>query len=1045
LTKGQHQPRTTEACFDSSMSTAARKTVKSWSSTLHLPKSSFPARPSAADTAKYVQRSTDDLYSWQRRERPATNTFTLHDGPPYANGNLHIGHALNKILKDIVCRTQLARGKQVNYVPGWDCHGLPIEIKALEHHGWQKGGNHDPVAVRKAARNFAEVTIQEQMKGFKSWGVMGDWERHWKTMDQDFELRQLTVFKELARKGLIYRRHKPVYWSPSSGTALAEAELEYRNDHVSTAALVKFPLVHHPFNQDGQMVSAVVWTTTPWTIPANQAIALCKDLEYVVVSSINHGNLLLAKSCLDFVSALIKEDLRDVKSTVSGSALLDGQPKYRSLFNIQDSNRPLVHADFVKPDSGAGLVHCAPGHGMDDYQALWPLIQAQEIAVLAPVDAKGCFTAEAVPNDGSVLRGRNVLTDGNKAVLDLLREQQSLMVSYNYVHSSPYDWRTKEPVIVRATAQWFADVSSIREETIASLVNVKFFPSGGNARLTSFLENRSEWCISRQRAWGVPIPALYKFGDEEAVLTTESVDHIIKIIEERGIDAWWADRENDPAWIAPYLLQSGSVEDFRRGTDTMDVWFDSGTSWSQLPGGVPSNGQPLADLYLEGTDQHRGWFQSSILTRIAYQKSEQNDLAPTSPFRSLITHGFTLDHKGKKMSKSEGNVIAPEEIIGGVAEPGNDSQGSRTKRKARGSKASLGPDALRMWVASSDFTKDVIVSDTIVRSIHGALHKYRVSFKLLLGGLNDFNPRELVPYAELNQMDQLALYQLSQLKKAVEIAYDGHEFYRAVISINRWISTDLSGLYIEAIKDSLYCDGRQSPMRRAIQTTLYHIWRELQAVLAPITPLLIEESWEHAPPSIRDADTHPLRRPWTSAPEEWNNAEIITVLPTILATNTAVKAGQERARAAKLMGSSLESFVTLLAPDDAIGKKATAAWEGSAMRQMLVVSDMRTACGGEERLANLKDHLLPSGDGSAWVYIEPIEFPGGSKGWAVVHKPQSSKCERCWQYRADGHAHDDDLKCSGRENEKGTKAEDQRREQLCARCIEVVRGLDEGD
>ena len=922
----------------------------------------------------------------------------------------------------------------MSYVPGWDCHGLPIELKALEHHGWKKGGDHDPVAVRKVARNFADVTVQEQMRGFKSWGIMGDWEGHWKTMDTDFGLRQLSVFKEMARKGLIYRRHKPVYWSPSSGTALAEAELEYRDDHVSTAALVKFPLVRHPFNQDDQLVSAVIWTTTPWTIPANQAIAVRKDLEYVVVRSITHGNLLLGKMCLKFVSSLINEDLHDVQLTVSGSKLLDAQPKYRSLFNTHGSDRPLFHADFVKSHVGTGLVHCAPGHGMDDYQALLPLIQAEEVAILAPVDAKGCFTADAAPNDGSLLEGRRVLTDGNKGVLDFLKEQQSLVVSYDYVHSSPYDWRTKEPVIVRATAQWFADVSSIRKETIASLRGVKFFPAGGKVRLTSFVENRSEWCISRQRAWGVPIPALFMVENEEAVLTIESINHIISVIGERGVDAWWSDPATEPAWIPPQFLQNARVEDFRRGTDTMDVWFDSGTSWSQLPGGIPSLGKPLADVYLEGTDQHRGWFQSSILTRIAYQQSTEKNDVPMAPFQSLITHGFTLDEKGRKMSKSEGNVVAPEEIIRGLTPSGNLSKKDRKKGGFASFTASLGPDALRMWVASSDFKRDIIVSDLAVKNVHAALHKYRMTFKLLLGALEGLNPQELVPYCELNQMDHIALYQLSQVKQMVTTAYCEHEFHRAVSAINIYISTDLSGLYIEAIKDSLYCDDIRSRTRRAVQTTLYHIWTQLQAMLAPVTPLLIEESWEHAPMSIKRATVHPLHMPWTQAPTEWNDDQVETILPMLFAANTAVKIAQERARTAKLMGSSLDSYVTLLAPDNQSGKEALAAWQGSAMGQMLVVSHLHTDFGGEESLSKVETNPLGCGNKPTWIYREPIELPDGSSGWAMVQEPESSKCERCWRYRADVGAYDDDLTgVEGGINKRQAAA------QLCVRCMEVVK------
>jgi isoleucyl-tRNA synthetase len=1049
--------------YQSSMTAAAKQAVKSWSSTLRLPNSTFPARPWAEDIATYLQRCTDDLYLWQRRERPAANEFTLHDGPPYANGSLHIGHALNKILKDIICRTQLARGKRVSYVPGWDCHGLPIELKALNHHGWKKGGDHDPVAVRQAARSFADSAILEQMESFKSWGVMGDWENHWKTMNTDFELRQLSVFKELARKGLIYRRHKPVYWSPSSGTALAEAELEYRDDHISTAALVKFPLLRNPFSPQEKVLSAVIWTTTPWTIPANQALAVRKDLDYVVVRSPAHGNLLLAASRLDFVRELMKEDLREVRLTLSGSSILEAQAKYRSLFNIHDSDRPVFHADFVKSDAGTGLVHCAPGHGMEDYEALKPFIQAKQVAVLAPVDAMGRFTADAIPQDPSLLEGRDVLREGNQAVIDLMREQQSLITSYNYVHTTPYDWRTKEPIIVRATAQWFADVSNIRDDAIASLENVNFYPPGGKARLTSFVQNRSEWCISRQRAWGVPIPALYRVDNREAVLTPESVDHITRVIEERGTDAWWSDPPHEPTWITPTLLAGSKVEDFKRGTDTMDVWFDSGTSWSQLPGGIPSNGQPLADVYLEGTDQHRGWFQSSLLTRIAFQKSTEDQAAPAAPFRSLITHGFTLDERGRKMSKSEGNVIAPEEIIQGPALPASAGRPLRKRDRRELGAGSLGPDALRLWVASSDFTKDVVVSEMVIRTVHSALHKYRVTLKLLLGALDDFNPTGSVPYGQLGQMDQIALHQLAQVKQSVMAAYEEHEFHKAVNAINKWINTDLSALYIEAIKDSLYCDEVESLGRRAVQTTLYHILTELQAMLAPFTPLLMEESWEHTPSTIKEVDTHPLRRSWTPTPSEWNNDKIEQVLPLLLAANTAVKAAQEKARIVRQMGSSLESFVILLLPSVEGYDHVVAAWRSAVMQQMLVVSALRVETSPARELKYLLDHPRKGSVDGRWEYSTTIDLPDGSKGCAIVRKPASAKCERCWRYRADGPHFDHDLsRLNKRSLEKlkrsATKSQRGKEEaldsasdmswrlggQLCVRCSVVVDSL-EGD
>ena len=934
------------------------------------------------------------------------------------------------------------------------------------------------------------------MAGFKSWGIMADWDQHWKTMDPDFELAQLSVFRELTRKGLIYRREKPVYWSPSSGSALAEAELEYHDDHVSTAALVKFPLVRHPFGDVGidgeEEVSAVIWTTTPWTLPANQAIAIQDDMEYLLARSPSHGVLLLAKSRMDFVAKMIEEDLDEVVSTIRGSELLRRLPRYRSLFGSDDSDRPLLHADFVKSDAGTGLVHCAPGHGHDDHQTLLPYIENGEIKLVAPVDASGRFTSDASPEDPQLLEGKDVLTEGNAAVLDVLSKQEKLLHSYPYTHTSPYDWRTKQPVIVRATPQWFADVSSIRGDAIRCLDEVGFVPPSGKGRLTSFVANRSEWCISRQRAWGIPIPALYNVNSGEAILDPPSIDHIIATIRERGINAWWTDAEDDPAWVAPTLRTDDLAGQYRRGTDTMDVWFDSGTSWSRMLDGNQSPGKPLADLYLEGSDQHRGWFQSSLLTRVGYQSSSEAKTRVAAPFRSVITHGFTLDEQARKMSKSEGNVIRPEEIIQGLAEtnvvPKKGRMGGLKKLfgRARRRSASLGPDALRMWVASSDFTKDVVVSDNIIKTVHAALHKYRVTLKFLLGALTGFDPAQCIPYHNLSQMDHIALHQVWQMDKTVKTAYNDYEIHQAVREINRWVNTDFSGLYVEAIKDVLYCDQTDSPRRRAIQTTLYHIWTQLQVVLAPVVPLLVEESWQHAPNLIKNGSeevaTHPLMRTWAgyTPPAEWLNPAIEDLLPTLMAVNKAVKAAQERARADKKMGSSLDSFVSLLVPDpdaDAdmntnttdtdTGRSSDAASllrpgreiSLSTLRQLLVVSDVCVKVGGRHHGDNQKDghshrhgeeeererkgpgdseeHQQPHVTG--WSYSEPIELvpppantntntkttttttttvsatangvafpPKQILGTAIVHQPTSSKCARCWTYRASGQAYQQD-------------------------------------
>jgi isoleucyl-tRNA synthetase len=544
---------------------------------------------------------------------------------------------------------QIYKGRRIQYVPGWDCHGLPIEIKALEQHATKAegGGLLHAIDVRHAARDLATKTVQEQKKNFQEWAVMADWDNAWTTMDKNFEIKQLGVFQEMAKRGLIFRRYKPVYWSPSSKSALAEAELEYRDDHESTAAYVKYPMSSIPQwlvdqGVDVKKLNALIWTTTPWTLPANRAIAVHADLDYVVLEA-GSEQLLIAESRLEHICKLCSLDLPKTGVSRFKGSLLQGAT-YLNMFNgLVSTPHPLILADFVSADSGSGLVHCAPGHGFDDYE----VCMKHNIAAFAPVDDAGCFTDLAFPDNPKALTGKSVLGNGSLEVLKLLGDK--VLQDHKYKHKYPYDWRTKLPVIIRATEQWFAAVGSIKDDSLASLEDVKFIPPSGEARLKAFVKGRSEWCISRQRAWGVPIPALYD-ENGKAVLTERTIAHIISVIVDRGIDAWWTDAEGDRAWIAPGLEGS-----YRRGKDTMDVWFDSGSSWTQTEG--------HADVYCEGTDQHRGWFQSSLLTHISALGRQE------APFRKLITHGFTLDQEGRKMSKSTGNVIAPNQIMDGSLLP----------------------------------------------------------------------------------------------------------------------------------------------------------------------------------------------------------------------------------------------------------------------------------------------------------------------------------------------------------------------------------------
>ena len=995
---------------------------KSWKSTIRLPRTTFPPRAAAiADQARYLKRCTDEVYAWQQNQ-PRAEVFTLHDGPPYANGKLHIGHALNKILKDITCRFQLSQGKRVDWVPGWDCHGLPIELKAVEQ--WTEEAskaNMDPstspqpdsLTVRKAARDLATSTVEDQKAAFREWGIMADWENPWRTMDKAFEIGQLEIFKEMVKKGLVYRQHKPVYWSPSSRTALAEAELEYHENHVSTAAYVKFELDTIPeelsMGLDSRVpVYLLIWTTTPWTLPANRAIAVHQDLTYAIVESQAHGRLVLAESRLGEVQKLSKQEWKII-GAVKGSDLV-GSSYRDNVFESPSNPRPVLHADFVSADSGTGLVHIAPGHGVDDYE----LGLRHGISAFAPIDNAGRFTALASPTKPDVLEGKHILSDGSSAVLALLLECRHLLAQHEYTHKYPYDWRSKQPVVLRATEQWFANVGDLQDAALRALESVKFIPEGSKLRLQSFLKSRSEWCVSRQRAWGVPIPALYDRITGEAVLTEDSVSHIISVISKRGMDAWWSDDELDPAWIPAGLQNDIGQVSFKRGKDTMDVWFDSGTSWTQA-----QSLQAVADVYLEGSDQHRGWFQSSLLTYVACQSSGQ---IPQAPFRSLVTHGFTLDEHGRKMSKSVGNVVSPIEIIGGMLLP-------PLTRKVDGKRIefrdAMGVDALRLWIASCDYTKDISVNPVALKAVNTTLAKYRVTFKQLLGILADYNPADPNLPKRPSNVHHIAIRQLEVVEKAVRHCFQKMEFHKAMMEINRYINQDLSAFFFESIKDAAYCGTWHE--RAAVQMTCDDIHLRLQQLLAPVVPLLVQESWEHTPPQVQ---THhklsPFQRTWTTANNSSRPSSLLDAekqqldddVPILMGILATVQSLQEQARAAKKMGSSLQSFVILQLEPGTDNNALLRRYDEHDLESIFVVSNVEICTGPPP---------LPSGLATAeWAYQSHFNH-GGIEMIIHVYAPQRAKCVRCWRYKAPVGA--------------TTKEEEEEAEALCRRCEGVVEQL----
>ncbi|KAK0731832.1 tRNA synthetases class I-domain-containing protein [Lasiosphaeris hirsuta] len=966
---------------------------KNWASTLRLPKSTFPyklraaryhysdtfpsrPRPLPQHRDQYIKRSTDEFYKWQATHRPADDTFVLHDGPPYANGSLHAGHALNKILKDIIIRVKVQQGRQVSYIPGWDCHGLPIELKAVSA---AEGKHMTAGAIRAAARDLASKTVVEQMQSFRTYGVMADWDQRWTTMDMDFEIRQLRLFQQMASRGLIYRKYKPVYWSPSSGTALAEAELEYNENHLSRAAYVRFPIASDYSQLPGMegfsgQLFALIWTTTPWTLPANRAIAVREDLTYHIVRT-GDDAVLAAESCLERLARLLvgEGNTPEILGTVQGSQLT--QLQYTNALRGKSAPaQPIINAPFVTADSGSGLVHCAPGHGFDDYVTC----SALGIPVSAPVDNDGLFTDEAYPDDPERLRGISVLQSGGATVLGLLGD--NVLDVHEYQHKYPYDWRTKQPIIIRATAQWFADVGSIKEAALKALDEVHFVPEAGKKRLEAFVKGRSEWCISRQRAWGVPIPALFDTSGN-AVMTDETIEHIISVIQKRGTDAWWTDDKYDPVWIPASL---GSPVEYTRGRDTMDVWFDSGSSWTQLG--------RQADLYLEGSDQHRGWFQSSLLTRVAAMVGLPPPPGTTSlglaPFKTLVTHGFTLDKDGKKMSKSLGNIISADQVMDGSLLP-------PLKVKKKGGNAAvvrdaLGPDALRLWVAGSDYTRDIVLGEPVLKAIHQSLIKYRTTIKMLIGSMH-----ESARSTRLTVLDHIAIIQLKDVMAEVATAYDKHEFNKVSSSLNRWIANDLSAFYLEALKDRLYCaDGGG---------VLEPIFMGFSRMLAPITPVLVEEAWEYRPEWLqRDASViHPLKQLYSAPiidPSRLTHDEtaLRAAIPVLMSAHSAIKAASEPARASKVLGSSLQCSVVLEVPEGEALKSLEA--YADELEAMFVVSSVEI------------NGAVPE---CAWKYSEVFEV-GEVRCTAWVLPPKQDKCPRCWRYVAP------------------------KEDALCGRCEEVV-------
>jgi len=915
--------------------------------TVNLPKTKFDMRANAVKREPELQKYWEEqqIYDRLSQNNPG-EIFVLHDGPPYANGSLHMGHALNKVLKDIINKYQLLQGRKVRYVPGWDCHGLPIELKVLQGMKSQERQELTTLKLRQKARQFALKTVEEQSQGFQRYGVWGDWEHPYLTLNPEYEAAQIGVFGEMFLKGYIYRGLKTVHWSPSSRTALAEAELEYPEGHISRSIYAAFWMtkpaaavqeVLEPFLP---YLGVAIWTTTPWTIPGNLAVAVNPELNYAVVelpspliapavendskpatetptgksklfgdalASIRASKtdskgkkgfgkskqekppaaipkqlqyLLVAAELVEQLSEKLESQLV-VKATIQGKDL-EHCTYQHPLFNRE--SEIVIGGDYVTTESGTGLVHTAPGHGQEDFA----VGQRYGLPILSPVDAKGNFTKEA-----EQFTGLNVLKEGNGAVIEALTKAGSLLKEEPYNHKYPYDWRTKKPTIFRATEQWFASVEGFREEALKAIASVKWIPAQGENRITPMVADRSDWCISRQRSWGVPIPVFYEQETGEVLLNQETIAHIQAIIAEKGSDAWW---ELSVAELLPEKYRSQS-KSYRKGTDTMDVWFDSGSSWAAVSN-QRSELQYPADVYLEGSDQHRGWFQSSLLTSVA-----TNGYAP---YKTVLTHGFTLDEQGRKMSKSLGNVIDPKMVI----------EGGKNKQ----AEPPYGADILRLWVSSVDYSSDVPLSNSILKQLSDVYRKIRNTSRFLLGNLHDFDPvQHQVPYEELPELDQYMLHRITEVFAEIKEAFESYQFFRFFQTVQNFCVVDLSNFYLDIAKDRLYISSLDSPRRRSCQTVLAVALENLAVAIAPVLCHLAEDIWQYLP--YNKPYQSVFESGWVKLDEQWHNPELATSWNTLRTIRTEVNKVLEQAREQKMIGSSLEAKVLLYIPNEELREK----------------------------------------------------------------------------------------------------------------------------
>ncbi len=904
-----------------------------YSKTLNLPETDFPMRANLPQREPELLQfwMANDIYKRKQALHAGHKKFVLHDGPPYANGRIHMGTALNKILKDIIIKYKFARGFDTPYVPGWDTHGMPIEHAAINALGLNRN-ELDPLTLRRKCHDYALQWLDAQREDFKRLGVLGDWENPYVTLHHSFEAEQIRVFGEMAKKGYIYKGKKTVYWCPHCETALAEAEIEYGEQKTPTI-YVKMPLVKdndmRPEGAKGKDAYMVIWTTTPWTMPANVAIALNPDLEYAWVEC--EGEVLfLAKGLLEQVGAACHKDLSNILGITLGKDMEYAEcvhpfPEYNGRKSL------VVLADYVTLEAGTGCVHTAPGHGDVDFETG----MKYKLPILCPVDGKGCFTEEA----GEQFAGMFVF-DANVPVLKHLAQCNMLLGKENIRHQYAHCWRCKNPIIFRATSQWFASVDGFREEALKAITeDVKWIPSWGQQRIYNMVADRHDWCISRQRVWGVPIPVFYCEDCGEHIINDTTINAVADLFGKEGSDAWWA-RSAEEILPAEFTCPKCGGKHFRKESDIMDVWFDSGSSHRAVAAARPELAWPVS-MYLEGSDQHRGWFQSSLLTSVA--------VTGKAPYESVLTHGYVVDGEGRKMSKSVGNVILPQEVID-----------------------QYGADIIRLWVSSSDYKADIRISKKILGQMSEVYRKIRNTMRYILSNISDFDYFEqAVPYDDMLELDRWALMHLQLLKKDVTAAYESYDFHVLFHSIHNFCTIEMSSYYLDILKDRLYAYKADSRERRSAQTAMYEILMDLLVMLSPVLSFTMEEIWQF----MRKSETAPLSvqmLPWPEIKQEYIDEALEEKWNEFLAIRSEITKVLEVARRDKVIGHSLDASLVLHASGEAL--RILQSVEND-LATLLIVSKAVIAEDTGEGNATGREDLKVS-----------------------VMKAEGLKCERCWIY-----------------------------------------------